>query len=66
MLEVHRDVALSNPLKEHVHKQTTPSRVNPDPRMPCHKDWWGYQFVVSIFGDHLGLLLCPADQGLWL
>ena len=27
-------------------------------------EWWEYQLVVSIFGDHLGLLFCSGRPGM--
>jgi len=51
MLEVHRDVALSNSPQEHVHKQSISLASIPILEYPCHKEWWEYQLVVSIFGD---------------
>jgi len=37
-----------------------PSRV--DPGLPGIKEWWEYQLVFSVFGDHLVWCSALADQ----
>jgi len=61
VLQVHHGVALSRSPQEHVHKLLAPT---PIPKYPCHMEWWEYQIVVSIFGDHLGLLFCSDRPGI--
>ena len=60
--------ASASPYRVHLRSMSTnkphPLASTPILEYPCHKEWWEYQLVVSIFGDHLGLLFCSGRPGI--